>query len=235
MGMGAPMRTHTSQRPMTTSDIITLAQWLSPAFPVGAFAYSHGLEVVIQQQTLTSAQDLQDWLADVLAYGSGRNECILLRAAYGCTSPAALAMINETALAASASRERILETELQGSAFAQTAAAIWLRTEPEETAPTALCYPVAVGYAAARQRFDVELTAAMYLHAFASNLVSVAVRAVPLGQTEGQRVLAALAPLCEQIAAQTAGMALDDLSSTAFLSDIASMHHETLQPRIFRS
>lgn len=236
MATGARIRTNMSPQPMTTdSDIVTLAQWLSPAFPVGAFAYSHGLEVVIQQKTLASAQDLQDWLTDVLAHGSGRNECILLRAAYGCASLAALATVNETALAASPSCERVLETELQGSAFAQTAAAIWPCADGDARAPSALCYPVAVGYAAAHQRFDVDLTAAMYLHAFASNLVSVAVRAVPLGQTEGQRVLAALAPLCTQIAAQTGGTTLDDLSSTAFLSDIASMHHETLQPRIFRS
>jgi urease accessory protein len=209
--------------------ILTLAQWLSPAFPVGAFAYSHGLETAIQSGAIVSAGDLHDWLADVLDHGSGRNDCILLRAAHSCTSELDLQEINQTAIAISASSERLLETQLQGNAFTQTTAAIWGGDE------AALCYPVAVGKAAADMQFDVDLTAALYLHAFASNLVSAAVRAVPLGQTDGQRVLATLIPMCDQIAKDTQGTTLNDLSSTAFLSDIAAMKHETLQPRIFRS
>ncbi|MEQ6203478.1 urease accessory protein UreF [Sulfitobacter sp. HNIBRBA2951] len=216
-------------------DIITLAQWLSPSFPVGGFAYSHGLETAFQNGTVTSAQTLQDWLVDVLAHGSGRNDCILLRAAFASTTPAQLDIVNQTALAVSASHERIKETQLQGGAFAQTTAAIWGADEVAGTAPSDLCYPVAVGNAAAQQALDVDLTATMYLHAFASNLVSAAVRAVPLGQTEGQRVLAALTAHCEQIADSTRTATLDDLASTTFLSDIAAMQHETLQPRIFRS
>ncbi|MDC0136431.1 urease accessory protein UreF [Sulfitobacter sp.] len=217
------------------SDMLTLTQWLSPAFPVGGFAYSHGLETAIQGGMITSACNLQDWLGDVLEYGSGRNDSILLRAAYDCTSPAQLAEVNQTAIAVSASRERVFEAKLQGTAFAQTTVAIWGGDDLEAAETITLCYPVAVGDAAARARFNVDLTTAMYLHAFASNLVSAAVRAVPLGQTEGQRVLAALVKLCDQIAQETVQFTLDDLSSTAFLSDIAAMQHETLQPRIFRS
>lgn len=236
MATGAPIPMNTSQRPMTTnSAIVTLAQWLSPAFPVGGFAYSHGLETAIQTGAIASADDLHDWLADVLAHGSGRNDSILLRAAYACGTQAQLDGVNQTAIAAAASRERALESQLQGSAFARTAAAIWDGDAQWHTGPTALCYPVAVGHAAARLNIDADLTATLYLHAFTSNLVSAAVRAVPLGQTEGQRTLAALAPRCEQIAADSAPATLDDLSSTAFLSDIAALRHETLQPRIFRS
>ncbi len=216
-------------------DVVTLAQWLSPAFPVGAFAYSHGLETAIQGGTIARADDLQNWLWDVLEHGSGRNDAILLRAAYACTSPSEAEVVNQTAIAVSASRERVLETQLQGNAFAQTTAAIWGSDGILDPDTTALCYPLVVGHAAARMQFDVDLTATMYLHAFASNLVSAAIRAVPLGQTEGQRVLAALVPLCEQIAHETLDATLEDLSSTAFLSDIAAMQHETLQPRIFRS
>ena len=216
--------------PMSTNrDVLTLSQWLSPAFPVGAFAYSHGLETAIQSGAIATADALQEWLVDVLEHGSGRNDCILLRAAYSCATNDALEQVNQTAIAVSASAERVLETALQGDAFGKTTAA--LGDMDEVTA----CYPVAVGYAASRQELDVDLTAALYLHAFASNLVSAAVRAVPLGQTEGQRVLASLLPLCHQIAQDTQGATLDDLSSTAFLSDIAAMQHETLQPRIFRS
>jgi urease accessory protein len=213
----------------TNADVLTLAQWLSPAFPVGAFAYSHGVETAIASGSIATADDLQGWLADVLEHGSGRNDCILLRAAYDCDSPATLEQVNETAVAVCASGERIFETRLQGSAFTQTTAAIWGGDTAE------LCYPVAVGATAAQMQLDVDLTAALFLHAFASNLVSAAVRAVPLGQTDGQKVLAALIPICDRIARETRNTTLDDLSSTAFLSDIAAMHHETLQPRIFRS
>ena len=226
----APIHMNMSQPHMSTEcNVLTLAQWLSPAFPVGAFAYSHGLETSIHSGVIANASDLQDWLVDVLSHGSGRNDCIVLRAAYACASDAALDDVNQTAVALSASGERVLETQLQGSAFNQTTAAIWGGNE------VALCYPIAVGNAASLMQLDVDLTAAMYLHAFASNLVSAAVRAVPLGQSDGQRVLAALIPLCDQIANETQEAVLDDLSSTAFLSDIAAMQHETLQPRIFRS
>tara|TARA_R110002110_G_scaffold19627_5_gene80860 strand:- start:594 stop:1241 length:648 start_codon:yes stop_codon:yes gene_type:complete len=215
---------------MTTErGVLTLAQCLSPAFPVGAFAYSHGLESAIHSGVIANARDLQNWLADVLNHGSGRNDCIVLRAAHASGSDAALEEVNQTAVAVSASSERVLETLLQGSAFNQTTTAIFGGDE------AALCYPVAVGNVASQLGLDVGLTAAMYLHAFASNLVSAAVRAVPLGQTDGQRVLAALLPLCDQIAQDTQGATLDDLSSTAFVSDIVAMQHETLQPRIFRS
>ncbi len=228
--MDAPIPTNMwPPRMSTNADVLTLAQWLSPSFPVGAFAYSHGVETAITNETIATADDLQGWLADVLVHGSGRNDCILLRAAYACADDAALALLNETAVAVCACGERILETQLQGDAFARTTAAI------TGSKDTALCYPVAVGSAAAQARLDLDLTAALYLHAFTSNLVSAAVRAVPLGQTEGQKVLAALTPLCERIARDTLHDTLDDLSSTAFLSDIAAMHHETLQPRIFRS
>ncbi len=210
-------------------DMLTLAQWLSPAFPVGAFAYSHGLETAIASGGVTTPDDLQGWLSDVLEYGSGRNDCILLRAAYACNDATALAEVNAAALAFAASCERVMETQLQGTAFCETTAAIWGGDL------AGLAYPVAVGAAAARRDIDLTLTAGMYLHAFTSSLVSAAVRLVPLGQTAGQTVLAALSPLCGRIAQVTAHTTLDDLHSSAFMSDIAAMTHETLQPRIFRS
>jgi urease accessory protein len=209
--------------------ILTLAQWLSPSFPVGAFAYSHGLETAIHTGAIQTANDLQVWLEDVLRSGSGRNDCILLRAAYSCNNTDDLLDVDTVARATAASFERLQETQLQGAAFCQTASAVW------GTNLSDLTYPVAVGCAAKQLRIDVSLATVMYLHALASNLVSVAVRAVPLGQTEGQTTLAALTPICEDIAAQSEKATLDDLQSTAFLSDVAAMNHETLQPRIFRS
>lgn len=229
MATDAPIRTSMATPPMTTNaQILTLTQWFSPSYPIGAFAYSHGLETAIQGGVVTSAATLKDWLADVLEHGSGRTDCILLRAAYAC-EPDALAEVDAVAQAFSASSERLHEARLMGDAFGRTTAAIWGGDTPPLTGA------VAVGAAARREGIPVELTAAMYLQAFASNLVSAAVRLVPLGQTEGQTVLAELTPLCEAVADGCKGATLDDLHSTAFLSDIAAMKHETLQPRIFRT
>jgi urease accessory protein len=213
----------------TESDVLTLAQWFSPSYPLGSFAYSHGLEVAIGAGQITSAETLQNWLSDVMLNGSGRNDCILLRAAFMAEGPQRLAQVDAHARAFAASAERLAETQLQGEAFARTTKAVWGNDLPPAS------HPVAVGYAAAVARLPLALTAQMYLQSFVSNLVSGAVRLVPLGQTEGQAVLAALTPLCAQIVEDTAQCTLDDLASIAFLSDIAAMRHETLEHRIFRS
>lgn len=239
MAWGGPIVTNMGRRRMTTdaatgghasgAHILTLTQWFSPAFPIGAFAYSHGLETAIKSGQITTSGALHGWLADILEHGSGRNDCILLRAAYRCEDEAALNKVNDAACAFSASAERLKETALQGAAFIRTTDAIWGGETPDCT------NPVAVGYAARRLGLPVGLTASMYLQAFASNLASAAVRLVPLGQTEGQATLVALAPLCLKIAEDTEAADIDDLHGTAFLSDIAAMRHETMEHRIFRS
>lgn len=230
MAWDAPTATNTGPAPMPIeADVLTLAQWFSPSFPLGSFAYSHGVEMAIVAGQVAKAEDLQIWLEDVLRHGTGRSDCILLRAAFACADETAALAVDAHARAFSASAERLAETELQGEAFARTMQAIWQRDMP------AVTHPVAVGYGAAQLDLPCGLTAHMYLQAFASNLVSAAVRLVPLGQTEGQAVLAALAPLCAQIVQETEMATLDDLSGMAFLSDIAAMRHETLEHRIFRS
>lgn len=226
--MDAPKVTLTATITVTlmTTDILTLAQWLSPAYPVGAFAYSHGLEAAIGAGWIKDGADLQNWLGDVLTDGSGRNDCILLKAAHAGQVP--FGDINATGIAFAASAERRREATLQGAAFVKTTAAIWDADE------TDLIYPVAVGAAASKLNIDPTLTCAMFLQAMMSNLIAAAQRLMPLGQTEGQAILMALTPTCQEIAQDTPSTR-DDLSSCAFLSDIASMRHETQSPRIFRT
>lgn len=214
---------------ITDAHILTLTQWFSPAFPIGAFAYSHGLETAIKSGQIATSGDLFAWLSDVIQHGSGRNDCILIRAAYRCEDEAALGEVNAAACAFSGSAERLKETTLQGAAFAKTTNAIWNGEAPD------CANPVAVGCAARRLDLPVGLTASMYLQAFASNLVSAAIRLVPLGQTEGQGTLTALTPLCLKIADDTEFADINDMHSTAFLSDIAAMKHETMEHRIFRT
>ena len=208
------------------SHALTLMQWLSPAFPVGAFAYSHGLEQVIADGAVADAQDLQDWLEAVLEHGSGQADAVLLAVAHQTEDPA---RVDAAARAFAASAERLQETTLQGAAFCDTVRAVWALELD------GLTYPVAVGAAARAMGIPLAQTLSLYLHAFASNLVSVAQRAMPLGQTDGQRVLATLAPVIQRTAHAAATATLDDLTSSSFAADIAAMRHETLQPRIFRT
>jgi urease accessory protein len=220
-----------------------LFAWLSPSFPVGAFSYSHGLEWAIEDGTVTTAADLEAWLGDVLRHGAGRNDAIVFIHAYAAAATSdreALRAVTELAAAFQPSKERRLESCAQGAAFLIAVTATWpnpclaalsatLASEP------AVPYPVAVATAAAAH--DVPLAPALVacLNAFVANIVSAGVRAIPIGQTDGQRTIAALSPLIEEIAASALHASLDDLGGASFRADIASMKHETQYTRLFRS
>ncbi len=212
---------------MGEGEALRLLIWLSPAFPTGAFAYSHGLEWAVESGDVTDEATLSAWLSDVLAHGSGRNDAILLRHAHRGVPLDELA---DLAAAIAPSRERLAETLDQGAAFIAAAAA-W---QPPPL-PARVAYPVAVGALAGHHRIAEDATAAAYLQAFASNLVSAAVRLIPLGQSAGLRVLAALEPVIGQVAAATRTATLDDIGGCAFRSDLAAMRHETQYTRLFRS
>lgn len=208
---------------MSAADLLTLTQWLSPSFPVGAFAYSHGLEQAIGDGDVRDAATLEDWLRLLLEQGSGAVDAVLLCRALAGDEVA------DTARALAASRERLEETEKQGAAFAQTVNALYGEALP----PMPL--PVAVGVAARRLILPPEQVAALYLHSFTSNLVSAAVRFVPLGQSEGQQVLSRLHEVIETVAARAVETPLDQVGSAAFGADLAAMRHETLDVRIFKT
>jgi len=212
---------------MTTADA-TLAAWFSPAYPVGAFSYSHGLERVIADGAVCNADTLTSWVTDILEHGAGWTDAILLVHAANAPEDNTIA---DLAAALAPSKERHLETMAQGTAFARVTAAAW----GGPAAGGDIAYPVAVGRAAAACGLPVTDTAAMYLQAFAANLVSVGVRLVPLGQTDGQKVLVALLPTCRSIAERTQDASLDDIGGIGILADIASMRHETHTPRFFQS
>jgi urease accessory protein len=209
-----------------TLDRLSLMQWLSPAFPTGGFAYSHGLEQVISDGQVVTAADLQTWLGDILTHGAGRSD-----------ADADLQGLDDIARALAPCAERLQETLAQGEAFSRTVAAITGRVLPPRT------LPLAVAEAAQGMALPPEDIAALYLHAFTANLVSVAVRFVPLGQTEGQATLAALHPVILTVADQAvrtaAGLAPDDLigilTSSALAADLAAMRHETLDVRLYRT
>ena len=209
----------------TNTDILTLSQLLSPSFPVGAFAYSHGLESAISAGVITDAATLQSWLLDLLQFGGAQSDAVLLNLAF--SGDASDVDIQARAFATSA--ERLMETDLQGAAFCETVLAVWGFDLGR------LCYPVAVGRAAQEMELDPELCTALYLQAFIANLVAAALRLVPLGQVDGQKVQTALKPHCASLAKVCVGAKAEALHSCAWASDIAAMRHETQYSRVFRS
>jgi len=216
----------------TDAALLRLLTWLSPAFPVGMFGWSHGLEQAIAQGTVTDGDELIDWISGLVEFGSGWTDAVLLAEAHAAAGdPARLAEVANLAAALAPSAERLAETLGQGTAFLKAVSA-WPEAAPAlDQAP----WPVAVGAACGRAGIPLQDALTATLHAFASNLVSVALRAIPLGQTEGLRVLAAVEPVVLATAARAARSTLDDLGSIALMSDIAAMRHETLQPRLFLS
>ncbi|MFD2238397.1 urease accessory protein UreF [Aureimonas populi] len=211
--------------------LLTLLTWFSPAFPVGAFAYSHGLEAAVAQGRVTSAGALFDWVETLVLEGSGWNDLVLLAEGMRraeARDAAGLDELAELALALSGSAERREETRALGEAFGRASL-------PWGAAGAPRPYPLAVAERAAASGAREGDILAAYAHAFAANLVSAAVRLVPLGQSEAVAVMKRLEPVIAG-AAHRAGMStLDDLGSSAILSDIAAMRHESLPVRLFRT
>lgn len=232
--MGNIITTITMTMTTTTTDpraILRLLAWLSPAFPTGAFAYSHGLEWAVEAGDISDGDTLQCWLLDILRHGTGWTDTILLRHAHRAADNAAtLADIAALARATAASRERQAEALDQGRAFALAASA-WNKPHLPPDPP----YPVAVGALTGAHGIAEDDAAAAYLQSFTANLISAAVRLVPLGQTAGLRVLAALEPVILATAAATRNATLDDIGACAFRADLAAMRHETQYTRLFRS
>jgi urease accessory protein len=220
--------------------------WLSPAYPVGGYSYSHGLEWTVETGTVRDAATLGDWIEDILRYGAGRSDVIFLAETWRALTDGnevALAEAIELAAALAASAERRLETLAQGAAFLEATRAVWPSSALDRLAVRAqqagearqIAYPVAVGACAAAHGLPLAPTARAYLQAFAASLVSAGVRLIPLGQTDGLRVLARLEPLLQPLVAGALGASLDDVGGAGVMADIASMRHETQYTRLFRS
>ncbi|QWG26124.1 urease accessory protein UreF [Bradyrhizobium sediminis] len=218
-----------------------LMTWLSPAFPVGAFSFSSGIEWAVEAGDVADAASLRDWLASMLADGSGFCDGVVLAHAHRAAASgddAALCDIAELAAALVPSRERQLETSAQGRAFIDIARAAWPCEGLDQVIAAcggAIVYPVAVGLVSAAHAMPLAPTLHAFFHALASNWISAGARLIPLGQTDSQRVLAQLEPVVVATAKRATAAALDDLGSATFRADLASMRHETQYTRLFRS
>lgn len=217
-----------------TQALIRLVTWMSPAFPVGAFSYSGGLEQAVADGAVAKADDLRNWLSAWLECGAGWNDAVLLAEGYHAFEDAdRLAAVRDLSEALAGSQERHMETMLQGEAFL-TAAAHWPHPVLE-TLQGRAAYPVAVGAVAGAHATGLEPALAAYLHGALSNLVSVAIRCGVTGQQGGVGILAALEPLITDTAERASASSLDDLGTATFIADIAALRHETLYSRLFRS
>jgi urease accessory protein len=240
--------------------LMRLQGWLSPAFPIGAYSYSHGLERAFEAGAVRDRVTLVDWLDADLRYGAGRNDGIFFaetwRAARGPdgggpepTSPAdtetadhrPILAIAELAAAMRGTSELVLESGQQGIAFLSAVRKAWADPRLDalalalQQAKIAPVLPVAAGMACGVHGIALEMALPLYLHAGVANLINAAVRLIPLGQSDGQTALAALETAVAETAAEALQSGLPEIGSAAFMIDIASMQHETQYTRLFRS
>jgi len=215
--------------------------WLSPAYPVGAFSYSSGIEWAVEAGDIKDSATLADWLSLMMSDGAGFCDAVLFvhthRAASECEANR-LREVAELAAAFAPTRERHLETTAQGRAFVTAVRAAWpcdALDMLDRVWDGAIAYPIAVGTACAGHAISTQQGLPAFLHAIAANWISAGVRLIPLGQTDGQRVLAAMEDVIAATAARALNSTLDDIGGAALRADLASMRHETQYTRLFRS
>lgn len=227
--------------PISHAALYRLATWLSPAYPVGSFAYSSGIEWAVEAGDIADRASLLNWLTAMLADGAGFNDAVLMAAAHrAADSGNDTALIEVAALAAALvpTRERHLETITLGNAFMAVTCAAWpcaplARLKELWSGPVA--YPVAVGVACAGHAVPIVSAVHAFVAAVTANWVSAAVRLVPLGHTDSQLTLAAIEPVVAETARRAIKATLDDLGGATFRADLASARHETQYTRLFRS
>jgi urease accessory protein len=223
-----------------------LFAWLSPAMPVGAYSFSHGLESAVEAGRVTDLETLRAYIETVLRHGTGWTDALFLRVAFeagvdGAFEGVSLPGILTTAAAQRGTSELALESAAQGRALLAVLRQAWpaaaLDALDARCRQSALepAYAVVLGLAARSHRLPLETVLRAFLQAFAANLISSGIRLIPLGQTDGQRLTAALEGLIAEVAALVMASGLDDLGSAAPAIDLLSMAHETQYTRLFRS
>jgi urease accessory protein len=221
-----------------------LLTWLSPSFPVGGFSYSHGIEYAIEAGMVGDRASLADWVDGILRFGAGRNDGLLLLAAFRATNAhdiRGLTVVARQAAALRGTMELAQEASAQGGAFLKAIAGGWPHyagapaVKALATADCAITYHVIVGTLCAVAGIDEQVALEAYLTAFANNLISAGIRLVPLGQSDGLRTTAMLEPRIVGYVETLATLSLDDLGGAALAVDWSSMKHETQYTRLFRS
>jgi urease accessory protein len=231
---------------MDEGGLFDLMSWMSPAWPIGAFAHSGGLEWAVEAGFVTDRASTTDWIADLITRGSAHNDMVLFVHAWRAAEAEdreRLMEIAELGVASQTSHERRLEATAQGAAFRRIALDATRASAFDGLIdgidPDDLVYPVAAAALFACHGIALKPAATAYLHGLVANLVSAAQRLVPLGQTDGQRVMLALRPAIIDAAAQAANLPDEDpflvMGSACLMAELGSMAHETQYTRLFRT
>jgi urease accessory protein len=234
--MTIPLKLRLPHDSIDAAALYRLMAWFSPAFPTGAFSYSSGLEWAVEVGDVVDEDTLRAWLDVIMSEGSGFCDAVFFVHAYRAAAQHDLACVRsvtELALAFAPTKEKYLETTTQGRAFYDTVRAAWPAGALDVDGEVAL--PVAVALACAGHGIPEKPALACMLQAYAANLISAGVRLIPLGQTQGQRLLAQLDLMVLATAERASSTSLDDIGTIAFRADLASMHHEAQYTRLFRS
>jgi urease accessory protein len=224
--------------------LLRLQSWLSPAFPTGSYSYSHGLESAVESKHVHDRETLVDWLDADLHHGSPRNDAIFFVEAWRCAANGdrtRLLQIAELSAVFRGTAEFALEASQQGSSCLTTFRDVWPDPVTEWLSqalrvrglPAIL--PVVVAVRSAMQGLPPGVALRAFLQGFVGNLVTAAVRLIPLGQTDGQRAIAELEGAVLDASDRAMAADLDHLGSAALMVDLASAAHETQYTRLFRS
>lgn len=222
--------------------IYRLLAWLSPSYPIGAFSYSHGIETAVEEGFVKDRPTLVTWLESVLSRGTGAVDGALFAMAWRAAANQdwqAFDAVAERAAAWRGTSEMALESRQQGGSFLSMTRVAWPHPALDATHQRLagdISLPVAVALAAATHDIALERALEAYLHAFVANLISAAVRSVPLGQSDGQIALASLEGTVRKAATSALAVSsLDEVGACTPLLDWCSIRHETQYTRLFRS
>ena len=201
-----------------------LLQLASPTLPVGAYSYSQGLEAAIEAGIVKDAKTAQEWIADVLELSVARMEAQVLRAQIAAPTQA----LNDFFVATRETAEMRAETLQMGQALCRLLADLAIPVPIEEPA-----FPTSFAIAVRHWSIEPKEAITAYLWSWLENQVLAAVKAVPLGQTAGQKILLALGDRLSELA----GLEIPEENWTNFTPGLAylSSKHETQYSRLFRS
>jgi urease accessory protein len=225
--------------PIDNTALLCILQLASPALPVGAYSYSEGLETLIDAGTIENEQSLKHWLEQELRYGAIRLEAAVMVRAYNSAKLGDTEALSYWNNWLSAARET---EELRSSSWqmGRSLIRLLLELQPQLTfianAVGLPCnYAIAFGIAAAHWRIDLSSAILGYLHSWTTNLITVGIKLIPLGQTAGQKLLLELHVNLSSATQEILTLEDNDLSSCGWGLSLASMAHETQYTRLFRS
>jgi len=196
--------------------------WFSSSFPVGSYAYSHGLEAIIDNKLIKNKNDVEEFLNALLFNGTLRNEYIFIKSVYEGKE------INNLILSSASSKERQIEMVDMGNSFRKIMKQSW---DLELTENTAFTY--CLSKAAIHFNIKFEYLIKFYLQSFISNLINVCVKHIPISQKDGQKLNVIFINKIQDFLRKSEKLNLEDIGSTFFIGDLFSIKHENLETRIY--